>query len=222
MYTAPAESPPSINNGKDIEDSARIVFQSLSSLADPQGYDAVLVACYSVHSLVESIPRLPKWSSTSVIGILEASILTCLALVKPNQTPTSAVGRWGVVTTGRFWESHLSDGVIRFIGQAVGQQNTKFAGVYSTGLDAGDFHLVKPEEVRERLAKATVSLLRAGDVQCVVMGCAGMAGLENIIRTTAIEEYGETAGKEVIVIDGVKAGILQLEQMIRSRRTFGQ
>ena len=52
------------------------------------------------------------------------------------------------------------------------------------------------------------------------MGCGGMAGLEDIIRSTAIEEYGKADGDLVYIIDGVKAGIMQLEQMIRSKRAF--
>jgi Asp/Glu/hydantoin racemase len=129
-------------------------------------------------------------------------------------------GKWGIVTTGKFWEDHLSDGVKKFLGQEKGGVNHKFAGVYSSGLTAGDFHTVPPEKVKEKLKEATQKLLDQGQVNCVVMGCGGMAGLEDIIRSTAIEQYGKADGDLVYIIDGVKAGVMQLEQMIRSKRAF--
>ena len=54
------------------------------------------------------------------------------------------------------------------------------------------------------------------------MGCAGMAGLEKVIRTTAEEVYGVDVAKQLYVVDGVKSGVLQLEQTVRSTRVFGQ
>lgn len=128
---------------------------------------------------------------------------------------------WGVVTTGKFWEDHLTAGVKSFLGQNKGSPNNKFAGVFSTGLTAGDFHIVSEEEVTARLQDATRRLFQAGDVKCVVMGCAGMAGLERVIRSTAIDVFGAEASEKLYVVDGVKAGVLQLDQMVRSKQIFG-
>jgi Asp/Glu/hydantoin racemase len=165
-----------------------------------------------VHTLVPELGR--RFPGVAVTGIFEASILTALSLLPDPQERKT----WGIVTTGKFWEKHLSDGANAFLGQPGSDANSRFAGVFSTGLDAGDFHHVSPEQVREKLKAATRSLLQSGDVGCVVMGCAGMAGLESIIRETVREEYGSE--KRVSVVDGVKAGTLQLEQMVRSRRAF--
>lgn len=175
-------------------------------------YDAVLVACFSVHPLVSS---LAKYHHLAVTGIFEASIATALSL---NPAPRNGE-KWGIVTTGSFWEDHLSNGVKGFLGQDSKTENDKFAGVVSTGLTAGDFHTISPKEVGLKLKNATKKLLVSGNVSCVVMGCGGMAGLEKIIRTTAVEVYGKT-GEDVYIIDGVKAGILQLEQMLRSQQAF--
>ena len=128
---------------------------------------------------------------------------------------------WGIVTTGKFWEDHLIAGIKSFLGQDKGSPNSKFAGVFSTGLTAGDFHEVAEEEVTARLRDATRRLLQTGDVKCVVMGCAGMAGLEGIIRSTATDILGVEAGEKLYVVDGVKAGVLQLDQTVRSKHIFG-
>lgn len=184
-----------------------------------------------------------------VLGILEASILAALSLTNPYPRCPESPGRtWGIVTTGAFWEKHLEDGVRRFLDASYsssfsasassvtatafpGSQNAaKFAGVYTTGLDAGDFHGgeegggVGQEVVRAKIRDATKRLLAFGRVGCVVMGCAGMAGLEDIIRATITEEYGEpqTPQEKVYIIDGVKAGVGILAETIRNERLFSQ
>lgn len=155
-------------------------------------------------------------STCSIIGIFEASIITAQLLLRPYSEE-----KWGIVTTGKFWEDHLSSGVRSFLGQGADAGNqSNFAGVFSTGLTAGDFHHVPPEQVTEKLEAATGRLLRSGDVRCVVMGCAGMAGLEKVIRSTAEKLYGEEKAKGLYVVDGVKAGVLQLQQMVRSKKAF--
>lgn len=157
-----------------------------------------------------------RYQHLAVTGIFEASVLTTLSLI-----PAPVYGdRWGIVTTGKFWEQHLSNGVKKLLGQDPSSDNNRFSGVFSTGLNAGDFHHVSPEEVRKKLREATHQLLAPGDVACVLMGCGGMAGLEDIIRSTAVELYGKAEGDRVYIIDGVKAGVMQLEQAIRSKRAF--
>ncbi|CAG7558924.1 unnamed protein product [Fusarium equiseti] len=215
-YTAPPHSAPdSINDQEGIDRSTQAVLDDSKieeELASDK-YDAVLVACFSVHSLVQ---KLTRFRHLAVTGIFEATILTSISLMSAAENG----GKWGIVTTGKFWEDHLTDGVKKYLGQEKDGVNSKFAGVYSSGLTAGDFHTVSPEKVREKLKEATRKLLDQGQVNCVVMGCGGMAGLEDIIRSTAVEEYGKADGDLVYIIDGVKAGIMQLEQMIRSKRAF--
>ncbi|KAK0672385.1 Asp/Glu/Hydantoin racemase-domain-containing protein [Cercophora samala] len=208
-YTAPPASPASINDGEDVQQSADVVMRNLQETGILGEYDAVLVACYSVHPLVHLIQE--NRPHLAVTGIFEASIVTSLSLL-PYQD------NWGIVTTGKFWEKHLSDGVHHFVGSE--NTNSRFAGVETTGLNAGDFHGgVDPAVVRQKLCEATKRLLDRG-VQAVVMGCAGMAGLEDIIRSVATEERGEEAGRKLLVIDGVKAGVGLLEQMVRNKRMF--
>ena len=183
-------------------------------------YDAVLVACYSVHPLVQMLALQEQ--SLAVIGIFEASIVTALSLLSLPKMPDTR--SWGVVTTGKFWEEHLTTGVKDFLGQDRAVPNARFAGVESTGLVAGDFHGdISPEVIQQKLKDATKRLLvKGGSVECIVMGCAGMAGLEETIRSAAIEQYGTELGRRVYIIDGVKAGIGLLEEMVKNKRMFQQ
>ncbi len=195
----------------------------LSSSHDVQTYDGIIVACFSVHPLVKKLSRLLE-ATVLVTGIFEASILTSLALISPYPSEDSKLQAWGIITTGKFWESHLSDGVKAFLEQPPTAATSKFAGIYSTGLNAGDFHDVHgaaaARVIREKMKAAAKKLLASAAIGCVVMGCAGMAGLEEIIRASALEEYGEEQGRRVNIVDGVKAGISLMEQSIKNKWMF--
>lgn len=232
-YTAPASSPASIDNDEDIQASVEAVVNDpeFRLRVQSDSYDAVLVACFSVHPLVKQLAHSLK--PIPVTGIFEASILTCLSLV-----PTVEAGvqqhqqQWGIVTTGAFWETHLSDGVAAFLGQlrplaspesrslSGGGGDHRFAGIFSTGLNAGDFHTVSQDQINVRLREATKRLLSSGNVACVVMGCGGMGGLQDMIRAIVLQEYGQDRAKGICIVDGVQAGVLQLQQAVLSRRAF--
>jgi len=174
-----------------------------------------------VHPLVDTLSHGLEGKAT-VTGIFESSILACLPLLAPyNRSQQTKYRTWGIVTTGKFWEDHLTAGVKAYLGQEPGTANSKFAGVFSTGLNAGDFHGDMPKsEIDARLKDAAKKLLQTGKVGCVVMGCAGMAGLEQIIRTAAIEEYGEQRGGEIKIVDGVRAAIVLMESTLHSVKLF--
>ncbi|KAG6055893.1 hypothetical protein E4U32_005998 [Claviceps aff. humidiphila group G2b] len=211
--TATSAAPASINNNQDIQASTENILESLAKKRDLfRGFDAILIACFSVHTLV---PELSLRLDVPVTGVFEASILTALSLLrKPSE-------EWGIVTTGEFWEKHLREGVDEFLGIRGRAEHVKFAGVFSSGLTAGELHSVDAVVVKHKLGLAARRLLMSGkEVTCVVMGCGGMAGLEDSIRSAAVEVYGESRAKGVYVVDGVKAGILQLHQAVHSGRTF--
>ena len=212
-YTAPVAAPASIDDDADIQCSTQLVLGDITQArgVNLTSYDAVLVACFSVHSLVPALAK--QCPGLSVTGIFEASVLSALALV-------GGTGRWGIVTTGEFWEAHLAEGVRSFLGYGGTGLGSKFCGVYSTGLLAGDFHTVSPDQVKAKLKAAAKRLFDQSNVACVVMGCGGMAGLEDIIRSVARQELGDERAAGLYIVDGVKAGILQLHQTINSTRTF--
>ncbi|KAG6049920.1 hypothetical protein E4U39_005263 [Claviceps sp. Clav50 group G5] len=210
--TATSAAPASINNDQDIQASTDDILASLAEKCDLfRGFDAILIACFSVHTLV---PELSLRLDVPITGIFEASILTALSLLRrPSE-------QWGIVTTGEFWEKHLCQGINEFLGISGRVEHAKFAGVFSSGLTTGELHSVDTGVVRHKLSLAARRLLMSGNVTCVVMGCGGMAGLEDSIRSAAVDIYGESRAKGVYVVDGVKAGILQLHQAVHSGRTF--
>lgn len=221
-YTAPPTSPASINDDADIQASVDAVMRAVKDgQLDLEPYDGILIACYSVHPLVQSLRHYLEDRGTfkPVTGIFEATILTSQLLIGPPSHE-----KWGIVTTGKFWEDHLDQGVRACLGHEDGRGSGDvdfFAGVFTTGLNAGDFHNMPKEEVDRRLTEATKKLFGSGSVTCVVMGCAGMAGLESIIRAAAAEVNGGKEMKNLHVVDGVKAGVMQLDQAVRSRKIFG-
>ena len=106
------------------------------------------------------------------------------------------------------------------------EASRKFAGCETTGLNADQLHALPPDEVRGKMMDATKRLLRKGRVDgaeaetisgvgAICLGCAGMVGLDDAIRTACIEELGEEKGQMVHIVDGVKAGVVQLLGMAR-------
>ncbi|CUS11298.1 unnamed protein product [Tuber aestivum] len=194
-FTAPPPSPASIDDAESSKESAYVCFPLLfERLAS---HDAFVVACYSDHPLV---PLLQVHTGKPVIGIFQASVTQALHVLPREK-------KFGIVTTGKVWEELLTDGVRGFLG---GEE--RFAGVQSTGLTAGELHSVPEEELRRRMEHATEKLLESGDVGVVCLGCAGLVGLEEIVRGVA-----ERLGVEVKVIDGVVAGVVTAGGLMRCK-----
>ncbi|OMP83122.1 hypothetical protein BK809_0004503 [Diplodia seriata] len=80
---------------------------------------------------------------------------------------------------------------------------------------ATELHEVEAEEVRRRMVQATRRLVGRGNVGAVCLGCAGMAGMDEMVREACVEELGEEEGRRVVVVDGVQAGVAWLEGMMR-------
>jgi Asp/Glu/hydantoin racemase len=170
-------------------------------------HDGFLVACYSKHPLVHILKEeeVIKKSSKPVTGIFEASVATSLQLIHPEE-------KFGIVSTGKVWEDILSEAVGAFLGQ---EGSNRFAGVETTGLNATELHDAPQDEVERRVKEAVKRLLQKGDVGAICLGCAGMSGMDDWVRSAAIEELGEGKGRRVRIIDGVKAGVAWLEGAIR-------
>ncbi len=80
------------------------MLSDLAASPDTDEYDGVLVACYSMHPLVEELSAAfeSRGSPVLVTGIFEASILTSLSLVSTHPGPSSLSQMWGIVTTGSY------------------------------------------------------------------------------------------------------------------------
>lgn len=147
-----------------------------------------------------------------VTGIFEASVLSCLALLQGTESS------FGIVSTGKVWEEALSEGVATFLGGGSPASSSRFAGVETTGLTATDLHDLPAHLVNDKMKDATKRLLRkgkglgqeaspVGPVAAICLGCAGMAGLDQVVRDACVEELGLDLGSRVHIVDGVKAGV---------------
>ncbi|KAL1980647.1 hypothetical protein VTN96DRAFT_3858 [Rasamsonia emersonii] len=158
-----------------------------------------------------------------VTGIFEASVSASLMLIGAFRLlddwnlhhKVQAPDTFGIVTTGSVWKPELTKAVTEMIAGPAEKQGqsasatTRFAGVETTGLTAGELHDTPPDEVRRRISDATERLLKGSSspVGAVCMGCAGMAGMEQAVREGCIKAYGEVEGHNVHIVDGVVAGI---------------
>ncbi|EMF17362.1 uncharacterized protein SEPMUDRAFT_146404 [Sphaerulina musiva SO2202] len=231
FFTAP-DGVPSINNEEDAAKSAQACLPVLTTQL--KNYDAFLVCCYSHHPLVSQLrqaleeeeeekegnPLLPK--NKPVTGIFEASIATCIQSINMSH-------KFGIVSTGSQWEQILSEAVSTILGSSDSSNETsspysttRYAGCQTTGLNADELHTTPPAEVRLRMKNATKKLLRNGNaggggaVKAIALGCAGMAGMDAIVREACVEELGEREGRGVKIVDGVVAGVVFLEGALRS------
>ncbi|KAF2706026.1 hypothetical protein K504DRAFT_460123 [Pleomassaria siparia CBS 279.74] len=206
-FTAPS-GPKSINDEDDAVESVKHCLPALESvLAQHDGY---LVACYSKHPLVALLKgeTVIQEGRKPVTGIFEASVSTSLQLIHPAE-------RFGIVSTGKVWEKILSEAVVDFLGTG-SEASKRFAGVETTGLNATDLHDAPAGEVRKRMKDAVKRLLGKGRVGAICLGCAGMAGMDEMVREACVEELGEVEGSRVKIVDGVQAGVAWLEGAVRS------
>lgn len=207
-FTAPS-GPKSINDEDDAAESSKHCLPALEQERLLDAHAGFLVACYSQHPLVPTLKAHPAVAASRkpVTGIFEASVSTSLQIIRPDQ-------KFGIVSTGKVWETILSDAVVEFLGTG-SEASKRFAGVETTGLNATDLHDAPAEEVRKRMKDAVKRLLGKGKVGAICLGCAGMAGMNEMVREACVEELG-AEGKMVKIVDGVVAGVAWLEGAVRS------
>jgi Asp/Glu/hydantoin racemase len=211
FYTAPPTAPRSINDAATSDASAQetlpdlLKFLGLSDTAHSlqQGrYSAYLIACYSAHPLT---PILRARIQAPVLNIFEASVIYARSLRRP----------FGIVTTGKYWETALSGAMGDIRTDALGKdgendEDSNFVGVRSTKLNASELHSTDRAEVDRKIIQASAELVRGG-AQVVLLGCAGMSGMDHAVREGARME-----GKEVEIVDGVRVGVQLLESWAES------
>ncbi|KAF8850403.1 hypothetical protein BDZ45DRAFT_661845 [Acephala macrosclerotiorum] len=234
-YTAPGTAPRSINNEVDALASAQESIGQILHLRDQYKFDGYLVACYSLHPLVDIIKEsVPP--SVFVLGIFEASISTALALT-PIRPPWLAANvimktKFGIVTTGSAWEEILGSSLLVMLGlkEVNKSPSGRFKRVETTGLNADELHEAPREEVARRMKEATKRLLRINndatendanandgeETDVICLGCAGMSGFDDVVREALVEELGPKQAQEIYILDPVQVGIGMLEHMIKS------
>lgn len=132
---------------------------------------------------------------------------------------------FGVVSTASTWKEPLEN-YIRSE-HVLGEDKAMhfFRGVETCGLTAGELHDAPAEEVEARVKDATGRLVAGGAegqdgrgkkrVGIVVLGCAGMVGMEGWVRDVLGGGDGEGKVEGVRVVDGVRAGVGMLQGLVR-------
>jgi Asp/Glu/hydantoin racemase len=191
QYYTTADGPPSIDGARTSIQSAAAALAPLIQSNALNGHEGFLVACFSAHPLVECLREL---TSKPVVGIFQASIFYALTLG----------GRFGIVTTNQRWDYILTKSVHDLIGP-----NPSFGSVICTGYSAAEVHgETSRNQVQRAMAEAALKLVQDDHCDVIILGCAGMTGLESIVR--------EAVGKDVTIIDAVLAGVHMLAGLIHS------
>ena len=138
-------------------------------------------------------------SRKPAIGIFEAAIAHALL----------AGRRFGIITTGNGMKHPLTAGVHTFMGAA----SARFAGVLTSGLGVVELREGDRGKI-ESMMKGTSARLAEKGADVVILGCAGMAGMERLVR----DGVREAGLGDVIVIDGAKAGVEALIGLSRLSR----
>lgn len=97
----------------------------------------------------------------------------------------------------------MDDAVLAMLGSLY-----TYAGTYSTGLGVLELHDLPTEQVNKRLAQCAKQSVEEGGAKAIVLGCAGMSGLDAAIR--------EACGPNIVIIDSVVAGTEILVGLVRA------
>lgn len=199
---------PSINDEDDAAVSTEACQSALKEKLND--FDGFLVCCYSQHPLVpqlrSSIHGLAdSGKGKAVTGIFEASVAVCLQSINADE-------KFGIVSTGKQWEEILGDAVAELLGS---NSSSRYAGTETTGLNADELHSTSKAEVDERMKDAT-KLLLSRNAKAICLGCAGMAGMDQVVREACIEQLGAHEGNTIRIVDGVVSGVLYLEGALRA------
>jgi Asp/Glu/hydantoin racemase len=188
-FTTPAPAPTAIESETDAILSAAAAFRALVPLQQTHNYDAMLVACFRHHPLIQ---MLREEFEIPVIGIMEASLFAAKTLG----------GRIGILATGKrsalaHWESVRRYGF-----------GDSCVGVRAAELGVLDLERLPREQVLARMVEVARHLVEIDRVDVITLGCAGMTDM-----VVAVEEAVGPMG--VRVVDGVVAGLHHLLGIVR-------
>lgn len=113
--------------------------------------------------------------------------------------------KFGILTTGKSVVPDVEAGVRKVLGG----NSDRYVGTHATGLGVVELKTGDRAKVERKIKEGVKELVRAG-ADVVVLGCAGMAGMEGLVR-----EGAEEVGGKVRVVDGAKAGLQLLAGLAR-------
>jgi Asp/Glu/hydantoin racemase len=187
-FTAPAPAPTAIEGNFDNIMSSAAAMRAIMPLQQREGYDALLVACYSDHTLIR---MLREEFDVPVIGIMEASLFAARTLG----------ARFGIVATSNRSKIIHEDAVRHY-----GMEGF-CAGIGSCDLGVLDLERRARDEIMAIMQDVARALVTKG-AEVVTLGCAGMSGLKEAVEEAVMAD-------DVQVIDGVIAGVHHLAGLVR-------
>lgn len=182
--TAPPSAPASINSTvSSIQTAAAClpVVQQYLHRDGTESIQGIIICCFSAHPLV---PILREITTKPVVGIMEAGLLLGSQLG----------GTLGIVTTDKRWEPLLRHEI-----HGLGLSNKCTAGVISSGLTVLELETLPKDKVEEALVKSAKRMVEERESDVILLGCAGMVGLDKAIQ--------REVGEDVTVLDPVRCGV---------------
>lgn len=182
--------------------------------------------------LLSHMPRIPlreAFEEESEQDGIDATTSHLDTTTAPQQAGTAdsqlLTQKFAIITTADIWGPVLSSAVCSADPEMLGPErgSTLFAGVQTIGLDAGKLHNGPQQEgeVEKRVREAVRKLVDGevkGEVGVIVLGCAGMVGMESWVRDEwARSRRGGRVWEGQKVVDGVKAGVGILQGLVRGR-----
>ena len=108
-------------------------------------------------------------------------------------------------------KASIDVGVSSFLGSS---GSDRYAGCFATGLGVLELRDGDKAVVEARV-KETAGKVALNGAECIILGCAGFAGMEGLVLQ-GVKEAG-VAGK-VRIIDGAKAGLAFLSAQIMQEK----
>ncbi|KAH9481565.1 hypothetical protein JR316_0006092 [Psilocybe cubensis] len=193
FYTGPSNAPPSINDTTTGVLSAAACFADIQDKGLIERYDGFLVCCFSNHPLTH---LLRENTRKPAINILEAAVSQSLLIGQ----------RFGIITTGTGYKYIYYNDVHNFIGAS----SERFAGLVTTGLGVVELREGDRQHIEAKIKEGSVKIAQKG-ADVIILGCAGMAGMEDLVQQGVVE-----VGLEPVrVVDGAKAGVQILAGLAR-------
>jgi allantoin racemase len=183
--TCPDHGPESIEGSLDEIVSAYWTLDHVKRVAEL--YDGIVVACYGPHPAIDGIREA---IDAPTMGIMEASVLYALPLC----------ASFSIVTTSPRWEPLLEESVRRL------GVESRCASIRSSGLAVLDLERLPTAQVRARLAEEAKAAVVEDGAEMILLGCAGMAGLQEAVAAAA----------GVPVVDSVWAGVVIVGALARA------
>ncbi|KAK6200397.1 Asp/Glu/hydantoin racemase [Scheffersomyces amazonensis] len=195
-YTAPDSAPKEITNEDTSILSEKAVLPDIIDHQLIEKYDGFLVCCYSDHPLIYSLGKLTK---KPILGIMQATLLYSLS--------NACFRKSFILTSVNEWESILDHAITDFVGIETGQfPFKKFER--TKALDVSVLSLSDPQEFKkiyDRVDSIINGEYKDSHIDCVLLGCAGMAGLD---------EKLSQAFPAIQFIDSVKIGVQLLVSLL--------